>query len=112
MTEPVRFHTDLYRRDALELVAQKYQQSLRVELTDSGSDVLASFESLTPGANLQALCDEFCTEAFSATATRLREAGDQRASASRISSGPAWGLLKPFGEGTVLGLGWVLESVS
>jgi ferredoxin len=112
MIEPVRFHTDLYRRDALESVAQKYERALRVELSEAGTDVLACFESLAPGGDLQALRDEFCTEAFSATAKRLREATNGQESAARVSDEPAWGLLAPFGEGTVLGLGWVLESVS
>jgi ferredoxin len=112
MSESVRFHTDLYRRDALELAAEKYRQTLRVELADSGADVLARFEPLGAGEDLQALRDEFCTEAFSATAKRLREATNGQESAASASDEPAWGLLAPFGEGTVLGLGWVLESVS
>lgn len=111
MSEPVRFHTDLYRRDALESAAQKYGRALRVELTDAGADVLARFEAVEPGDDLQALLDEFCTEAFSATAKRLRET-DATAAAGEVGDEAAWGLLAPFGEGTVLGLGWVLESVS
>jgi ferredoxin len=109
MIEPVHFHTDLYRRDALESAAEKYRHRLRVELAESGPEVLARFESLAPGADLQALLDEFCTEAFSTTVKRLREGAGTAAAASNE---PAWGLLAPFGEGTVLGLGWVLESVS
>src|SRR6187455_508203 len=111
MSEPVHFHTDLYRRDALESAAEKYRHTLRVDLAESGAEVVARFEALAPGANLQTLLDEFCTEAFSTTAKRLRDAaGDEVA--AKVSNEPAWGLLAPFGEGTALGLGWVLESVS
>lgn len=111
MSEPVHFHTDLYRRDALESAAEKYRHSLRVDLAESGAEVVARFEALAPGANLQTLLDEFCTEAFSTTAKRLRDtAGDEIA--VKVSNEPAWGLLAPFGEGTALGLGWVLESIS
>jgi ferredoxin len=116
MTESIDFHTDLYRRDALEQTAQKYQGKVRVELVDSGPHVVARLEPLTREADWQALRDEFCNEAFSATAKRLRDlgAGGTRSHEQPGSSGdePPWALLTPFGEGAALGLGWVLESLS
>ena len=73
MTESIEFHTDLYRRDALELVAQKYRGNASIELVDSGPYVVARVEPLAADGAAQVLCDEFRTEAFSATARTLRE---------------------------------------
>jgi ferredoxin len=115
MTEPIQFHTDLYRRDALEQVAEKFQRQARVELAESGAHLVARLEPLRKEEDLQALRDEFCNEAFSATARRLRDVGngDARTEAARAaaSDDPPWTLLMPFGEGAPLGLGWVLESL-
>src|SRR5207244_548555 len=95
---------------------ENYQHRARVDLQDSEDAVLARLEPLNGDQDLQALRDEFCTEAFSATARRMRElaAGDTRdpqygGAASEV---PPWPLLAPFTEGSRLGLGWVLESLS
>jgi len=115
MTESVQFHTDLYRRDALEMAAEKYQRQLRVELAESGPLVVARFETVGTADDLQVLRDEFCTEAFSATARRLRDLNVRGTGGAEpsgpVNDDPPWGLLAPFGEGTVLGLGWSLESL-
>ena len=41
MTETIHFHTDLYRRDALEFAAEKHQREVRVDLADAGTHVAA-----------------------------------------------------------------------
>ena len=113
MTESIEFHTDLYRRDALELVAQKFRGRASVELADSGSYVVARVEPLAADGAAQALCDEFRTEAFSATARTLRDSppsGSERAVVG--SDEPPWALLYPLTEGCDLALGWALESLS
>jgi 2Fe-2S type ferredoxin len=116
MPEPIHFHTDLYRRDALELAAAKYQDRARVELADSGTQVAVRLEPLTRDQDSRALFDEFCNEVFYATARKLRDlgAGDSRKHEHRDPSGnePPWSLLAPFREGDPLGLGWVLDSLS
>lgn len=115
MPELIRFHTDLYRRDALELAASKWQDRVRIELADAGSEVVAQIESLLDN-DARTLCDEFCHEAFSATARKLRERPASDAAApprsAQVGNGSPWVLLAPFGEGAALGLGWVLESLS
>lgn len=111
MTEPIPFPSDLYRRDALEQVAQRFARKLRVELAESGSDLVARLEPLRADEDLEALRDEFCSEAFSATARRLREGGGT-GEESANSDDPPWALLTPFEEGAEIGLGWVLESLS
>jgi ferredoxin len=115
MTEPIHFNTDLYRRDALELAAEKYQGKACVELADSGADVVVRLEPRIQDGDSQALRDEFCTEAFSATVKRLRDlAADdsrKREHAGQGGTEPPWELLAPFTAGAVLGLGWVLESL-
>ena len=115
MTESIHFHTDIYRRDALELAAQKYQGKVRVELADAGAHVVAHLEPLAHEEDSETLRDEFCNEAFSATVKRLRDvAADSRRREHAAPAGtePPWDLLAPFGAGAELGLGWVLESLS
>jgi ferredoxin len=118
MSEPIQFHTDLYRRDALERAAEKYRHQARIELAESGSVIVARVEPLGPTAetNGQVVRYEFCTEALSATVRSLRDlaAGDsrKREHADPVGNEPPWGLLAPFGEGAALGRGWVLESLS
>jgi ferredoxin len=113
VTESIHFHTDLYRRDALEFAAEKYHGQIRVEFADAGAHVVAHLQSLTPES---AVLDEFCNEVFSETARRLRgpSSGAPRAAAPRglATNDPPWGLLRPFTEGTHLALGWVLESIA
>src|SRR5215470_1764264 len=116
MIESIHFHTDLYRRDALEFAAEQYHGKARIELADSGTHVVAHVEPLSDSADLQALRDEFCNEAFSATARRVRDLAAER-SRTREAQRPAtqeppWALLSPFSEGAPLGLGWTLESLS
>src|ERR1700690_2021668 len=60
MPEQIHFHTDFYRREALENVAAKYQGKARIELADSGSHVVACLEPLLQADDLQTLRDEFC----------------------------------------------------
>src|SRR5262249_7684115 len=67
MSDAIHFHSDLYRREALELVAQRYRDKAHIELTDCGADVVARVEPLGHEGDLTALCDAFCTEAFAAT---------------------------------------------
>lgn len=115
MAEPIPFHTDLYRRDAVEAAAQRYQHRARIALAESGAHVVASVEPLQGNADAQALRDEFCNEVFSATARRLRDLGGTAGNGDRhapASDEPPWALLAPFSEGSPLGLGWVLESLS
>ncbi len=117
MAESIRFHTDLYRRDALQVAAQSYERIARIELDDDGAHVVARLEPLADGGDARAVCDAFCTEAFSSTVRRLRDlasadSGDPRSAPEPASTAPAWGLLKPLHEGIVLGLGWAVESLS
>ncbi len=115
MPEPIYFHSDLYRREALELAADKFRRKARVELGEDGSYVVARLEPLRPEEDSGNLRDEFCTEVFSATARTLRELtpGDAgRRQTVAADGSPPWGLLEPFAEGASLGLGWVLESLS
>ena len=88
MTEPIHFHTDLYRRDALELAAEKYQRQARIELADVRRPRRRPPASRWRGGDDgQALRDEFCNEAFSATARRLR--ATSAAAAPQEPRGPA-----------------------
>jgi ferredoxin/MoaA/NifB/PqqE/SkfB family radical SAM enzyme len=116
MTESIDFHTDLYRRDALELTAQKYHGKLRVELADADAHVVARLQPLTRDVEWQELRGEFCNEVFSATTRRLRDLGAgaarNREQSDAASGEPPWELLAPFSEGAALSLGWVLESLS
>ena len=115
MSETIHFHTDLYRRDALEHAAEKARQRARIELADLGPHVVASLEPLAQGGDGQALRDEFCNDAFSETARRLRDGSGRPHDGAQplaVSDLPPWELLAPVGEGAVLGLGWALESLS
>src|SRR5262245_22942713 len=109
MTESIAFHTDLYRRDALEHVAAKYRGRAQIELAERDGHVEARLD-LGAEADPQTLRDEFCTEAFSATVRTLRDsaAGAKQAQLpAPAPDTPPWELLKPFRAGTVLGLGWM-----
>lgn len=108
----LEFHTDLYRRDALEQVAERYRSKASIDLVDSGSFVVARLEPLGGEATLQTLCDEFRTEAFSATARTLRDAPARQPERATASDEPPWALLAPLTEGCDLALGWSLESLS
>jgi ferredoxin len=116
MIETIHFHTDLYRRDALEFAAEKNQAHVRVELADAGAHVVAHLEVLAADGDARLVRDQFCNDAFSATAQRIRDltGGRSRAAQPRTaaSAEPPWPLLAPFSEGAALGLGWVLESLS
>src|SRR5690606_29114557 len=102
------FHTDLYRREALEAAVAKYAGKARVELEDAGAHVLVRLEPLGAGSSHEALLDEFCNEVFSGTARRMRAPQSPAAAgtAEAADGEPPWALLAPYGAGTVLGLGW------
>ena len=53
MSETIHFHSDLYRRDALEHAAEKARQRARIELADLGPHVVASLEPLAQGGDGQ-----------------------------------------------------------
>lgn len=117
MFEPLRFHSDFYRRDALSAVAERYRHRVQVELAEIGAEIVARLDAQAPlsDADWQALRDEFCTEALSVTARTLRDAGgDERRQRepAAVPSVPPWTLLAPFEQGSALGLGWVLDSLS
>lgn len=113
MPDPIHFHTDLYRREAVESAAEKYRRRARIELAHAGPHVVANLEPLASDQDWQALQDEFCNEAFSDTARRMRGgAGEGRAADGAESNDPPWELLAPFSEGTPLALGWAIESLS
>lgn len=112
MTESLEFHTDLYRRDALEQVAERYRSQASIDLVQSGSLVVARVESLGGDGALQTLCDELRTEAFAATARTLRDAPARQAEHATQSDEPPWALLEPLTEGCDLALGWAVESLS
>ncbi len=117
MFEPIHFHTDLYRREALAAAAEKYGRRVSVELADSGGHIVAQLEPRMPigEAEFEVLRDEFCNEALSETVKRLRGlAGEARKpeEAGPEEDTPPWGLLAPFTEGAAVGRGWVLESLS
>jgi ferredoxin len=116
MPEPIHFHTDLYRREALEAAAEKYRRQAHIELTESGADVVARLQPLGSQSDSTSLRDEFSNEVFSATARNLRAGAagdDRRREHSNGGDGPPpWKLLAPFGAGDALNLGWMLESLS
>lgn len=112
MPEPIQFHTDLYRRDAVVSAAEKYRRRARIEVAESGSHLIASLEPLGRDQDGQALLDEFCNEVFSATARQMRAAPDPRGVEGAEDAGPPWELLAPFAEGAPLALGWAIESLS
>ena len=113
MTDPIRFDTDLYPREALESVAAKYSGRAHIRLAEAGDHLLAHVDA-PAGPEAQALRDAFRTEAFSAAAQRLRELapGVRLGATDPADVGPPWHLLTPFAEGDSLALGWVLESLS
>lgn len=112
MSESIEFHTDLYRRDALEVVAQKFREKACIELSDSGSSVVALVQPHAEDEAAQTLCDEFRTEAFSATASTLRDSPAPADRPSGLGNEPPWSLLHPLSAGSDLALGWALESLS
>ena len=77
MPEPIHFHSDLYRREALQSAAQKFAGKARIELAESNGHIVARLDPLAPMSDAEAreLLNEFCTEALSLTVRRLREAG-------------------------------------
>jgi hypothetical protein len=114
MSEPILFHTDLYRRDAVELAAQQFEGKARIVLGDRAPYVVAHLEPLPGADDWQAVRDGFCNAAFTATARQLREpnAAGAQGSGGPASDLPPWELLAPLGEGSELGLGWAIESLS
>ena len=113
MPEPIQFHTDLYRRDAVVSAVEKYSRRARIEVAESGTHLIASLEPLGHDQDRQTLLDEFCNEVFSATAQQMRSTpGEARAAEPAEGADPPWALLAPFAEGTPLALGWSIESLS
>ncbi len=118
MPEPIRFHTDLYRREAVQSAAEKYARKARIVLAESNGDVVAHIEPAAPMSDAQVrdLHGEFCTEALSLTVMRLRDqSAPETAGAAAIqppNDEPPWELLAPFGEGAPIALGWRLDSLS
>ncbi len=113
MTDPIQFHTDLYRRDAVESAAVKYRGRARIDIAESGPHLVARIEPLARDEDRQSLVDEFCNDVFSATATQMRNApAEAQAAEPDAAAEPPWALLAPFGEGTRLPLGWSIESLS
>jgi len=112
MIEPIHFDTDLFRRDALESAAQKFHRKARIELDDAGSRVVAHLQPLA-NDDEQELRDDFCTEAFSATARQLRDLrNDPEPAADDGPHEPPWSLLQPYTEGSEIADGWALDSLS
>jgi ferredoxin len=116
MPELARFHTELYRLDAIQLAAEKYAGRASVDLTETGSLIVASVQPLAniPEDEVQALVGEFCNEALLGTARRLRD-DHPDATQDPVSAScdvPPWALLGPYHEGSALGLGWTVESLS
>src|SRR5205823_6565032 len=77
MPEPIHFHTDLYRREAVQSAAEKYGRKARIALAESNGHIIAQVE---PAARISDaewcdVRDEFCTEALSLTVMRLRDLG-------------------------------------
>src|SRR5678809_431227 len=102
MPEPIRFHTDLYRREAVQSAAEKYARKARIALAESNGDVVARIEPAAPmsDAELGDLHGEFCTEALSLTVMRLRDQSAPETAgtvAAQPSNDPPWELLAPFG---------------
>ena len=48
MPEPIRFHTDLYRREAVQSAAEKYLRKARIALAESNGDIVAEIEPAAP----------------------------------------------------------------
>src|SRR5215470_11538951 len=117
MLEPIRFHNDLYRREAVHLATQKYQVQASFELDDAGEHIIARLTPLAAieQADLEALRDDFCNEVLSVTVKKLRDlnTGDSAARPdATVGDGAPWPLLAPLTAGAKVGLGWVLESLS
>jgi len=117
MMEPIRFHTDFYRRDALERAAEEYRARARVAVADTGAHLVVDFEPLVENGGGEALRAEFCNQVFAETVRCLRAGSSGRAAAAAgaapsLSNDPPWELLRPYGEGAALGLGWQIESLS
>src|SRR5262245_29360727 len=98
MPEPIRFHTDLYRREAVQTAAEKYVRKARIALADANGDIVAEIEpaAAMSDAELGDLHGEFCTEALSLTVMRLRDqAAPETAATAPVSSSdePPWELL-------------------
>jgi len=112
MPEPLLFHTDLYRRDALQAAAEKLAARARIDLAEADGHIVARLEPLAAAsdAEIRELGDQLCTEALSLTVRQLREAGV--ADARVTMTEPPWELLAPFTEGTPIALGWVLDTLS
>ncbi|HYD49229.1 MAG TPA: 2Fe-2S iron-sulfur cluster-binding protein [Terriglobales bacterium] len=111
MTESIEFHTELYRRDAVETAVRKYQGQAQISLAQSGAHLVASLAA-AGGSDLQALRDALCNEAFSATVRGLRSQHAEAGKAENAAeTAPPWPLLAPYQAGSGLGLGWVLESL-
>lgn len=113
MPESIPFHTDLYRRDAVEAAAVKYRHRARIDVAESGSHVVASLEPLVGEEDRQSLVNEFSNDVFSETARQMRDAtAEARSEDPDEVADPPWALLAPFGEGTRLPLGWSIDSLS
>jgi ferredoxin len=118
MPEPIHFHTDLYRREAVQSAAEKYARKARIALAEANGDIVAEIEPAAPMSDTEFsdLHGDFCTEALSLTVTRLREHSAAEtvptAAVHASNDDPPWALLAPFGEGAPIGLGWVLQSLS
>ena len=121
MPEPIAFHTDLYRREAVESAAVKYGPRASIVVAENGPNVVVSLEPLArdPAGRSEderdrrVLLDEFCNEVFSATARQMRTApAEERSAEPDETVDPPWALLAPFGKGTRLPLDWSIESLS
>ena len=100
MLEPIRFHNDLYRREAVHLATQKYQVQASFELDDAGEHIIARLTPLAAieQADLEALRDDFCNEVLSVTVKKLRDlnTGDSAARPdATVGDGAPWPLLAP-----------------
>jgi ferredoxin len=115
MAEGIHFHSDLYRREALQSAGKKFAGRARVEIAESNGHIVVSLEPLVPtsDADARALRDAFCTEALSCTVRQLREIGvSEQAPVEPAPAAPPWELLAPFTEGAPIGLGWTVDSLS
>ena len=101
MPEPIHFHTDLYRREAVQSAAEKYGRKARIALADSNGHIVARIEPAAQMSDAEwcDVRDEFCTEALSLTVMQLRDLGAPETPASAPIDEPPWELLTPFGEG-------------
>src|SRR5207253_1909298 len=104
LTELIHFHSDLYRRDALQSAAEKFRSKARIELAESNGRIAVRLEPVgaMSDGQVRELGGEFCTEALSLTVRQLREAGvpDDPAPVASTSDEPPWELLAPFRTGS------------